>query len=482
MAVTPLPELPSRSLLTRYLTLSGAEIFSKLCVMGAFVYLAHVLSAADYGTVELALSITVFFVLSVESGMGLYGARVVAADASRIPRLVPQVMVLRLVLGVPAFLVILAVSANYRIAGLGILAITGIAVLLTPLLTQWVFQGLRQMQWVAAGSAIRYVVFTALILLTVHRGGDIRLVAVAEVSGVAALALFNAWILHGRLRIALDWHELVSGTRQLFGQVWFMGFSDLTWAGLWYSPALIVGWLAAGRTVDVAWIAASVRIVVALHTFVWLYFFNMLPNMAKELSVSVDAWRALIRRSIATSVWPAGLVALGGTLVAPWLMPLVYGAAYSAAVRPFQIVIWMIPVAWFSGHFRFSLIAAGQQRWEVMVSVASALVTVTAALTLAPFFGSVGAALALLLGGTVNLVLAVRTSRHLIASLSIVAETRAAVIATAAGLAVGLSVSHFAGAFAGTVAGCLLYVAVAARQDNDVTGWLRQLGRRSESI
>jgi len=43
-------------------------------------------------------------------------------------------------------------------------------------------------------------------------------------------------------------------------------------------------------------------------------------------------------------------------------------------------------------------------------------------------------------------------------------------------------VSHFAGAFAGTVAGCLLYVAVAARQDNDVTGWLRQLGRRSESI
>ena len=117
-------ELPRRSFLVRYLTLFGGEAFSKLCVLAAFGHLARVLDPSQYGVIELALAVTVFFVLGVESGMGLYGARVVAADHERIPRLVPEVMVLRAALGVPAFLLILAVAAGYQASGLGILAIT----------------------------------------------------------------------------------------------------------------------------------------------------------------------------------------------------------------------------------------------------------------------------------------------------------------------------------------------------------------------
>ena len=285
--------LRHKSFAVRYLTLFGGETFSKVCVMAAFAYLAHVLPASDYGTIEWALSVTVFFVLGVESGMGLYGARVVAAAPERIPQLVPQIMLLRVVLGVPAFALILAVSAYYRVAGLGILAVNGIAVLLTPFLTQWVFQGLRQMQWVAAGSAIRNFTFVALVLLLVRPGADVRLVALSEVSGVAALALFNTLVLHRWLRIRLDWNELFAGTRRVFRDVWFMGFSDFAWACLWYSPALIIRWLGLGME-EVAWVAASVRMVLALHTFVWLYFFNMLPNLARELAVGFDAWCGLM--------------------------------------------------------------------------------------------------------------------------------------------------------------------------------------------
>ena len=78
-----LDQLRPRSFVTRYLMLFGGETFSKLCVMAAFVYLARVLTPHDYGIIELALSVTVFFVLGVESGMGLYGARVVAARPER---------------------------------------------------------------------------------------------------------------------------------------------------------------------------------------------------------------------------------------------------------------------------------------------------------------------------------------------------------------------------------------------------------------
>jgi PST family polysaccharide transporter len=475
--VQPAANLPARSFLVRYLTLFGGETFSKLCVVAAFAYLAHVLTPSDYGIVELALSITVFFVLGVESGMGLYGARVVAAEPGRIPSLVPQVMLLRVVLGVPAFAVILGVAAYYRVAGLGILAVNGIAVLLTPFLTQWVFQGLRQMQWVAAGTAIRNFTFVALVLALVRPGSDIRLVAAAEVCGITALALFNGHVLHRWLRVRLDWRGVIAGSRRLFDDVWYMGFSDFAWACLWYSPALVVGWLGLGLD-SVAWIAASVRVVMAIHTFVWLYFFNMLPNLARELSVGVDDWRDLMTRSLAVSLWPAGLLAVGGTLIAPVLVPLVFGPAYVAAVRPLQVVVWMIPVAWFSGHFRFSLIAAGQQRWEFVASAGAAAVTLAASTSLAVWLGSLGAAIGLLAGGVANLVLSVAMSNGRVGSVAFGPSVLPALIATVVSALVGLAVLQAAGSFIGAIAGCAIHLALASRHQNELVTFVRSALRR----
>lgn len=458
---------------TRYLTLFASETFSKLCVLGAFAYLARVLAPSEYGTVELALAITVFFVLGVESGMGLYGARIVAAAPERIPRLVPQVMLLRLLLGIPAYALILGAAARYRSAGLGILAVNGAAVLLTPFLTQWVFQGLRQMHWVAAGTAMRSLTFLVVVLAVVGPGSDIRRVAMAEVAGIAALALFNELILHGHLRVRLDWRDLIAGTRRVFRDVWFMGISDFTWACLWYSPALVIGWVGTGGDEQVAWVGAAVRIVLALHTFVFLYFFNLLPDLARELASSLDGWRDVMHRSLATSMWPAGLVAVGGALIAPLLIPAVYGEAFQQAVVPFQIAIWMIPLTWFSGHFRFSLIAHGEQRWEFAVSAATAVVTVGAGLILARRYGSVGAAAALLLGGAINAALAVVASGRRVGTVSIVRSAGRVAAATALSLAAGAAVQPAAGILAGATAASGLYCVVALSQ-KDVRSVIRR--------
>lgn len=446
----------------RYLILFGGEAVSKVCVLLAFAYLARVLSPSDYGTVELALSVTMFFVLGVESGMGSYGARIVAADPSQAPSIVPRVAILRGLLGLPAFLLILAVAAQYRAAGLGVLAVNGIAVLLTPFLTQWVFQGLAQMHWVAAGTALRNMTFVALVLLLVRPGSDIRLVAAAEVGGVAALGLFNLWVLRSRLRVALDWHGLWPGVTRVFGDVWSLGLSDFTWACLWYSPAVVLGWATGGRTDQVAWIAASVRIVNALHTFVFLYFFNLLPGLAQALATGIDDWQRLMQRSMRVALWPAVLFAVGGTLIAPAAMPLVYGAEYASAVVPFQAVVWMIPVAWFSGHYRFSLIAAGRQRWEFLASAGAAIVVVGGAWLLAGTWGSAGAATALVAGGVVNAVLAAWFSNRTIAGVAVLACAGPPAAAGAAALVVGVLLREVVGVVPATVVACASFLAVAA--------------------
>ena len=351
----------------------------------------------------------------------------------------------------------------------------GLTVLLTPFYLQWVFQGLRQMQWVAAGTAVRNLLFVVLVFSLIRPGSDIRLVAVAEVAGATALATFNLVVLFRRLRARLHWREAPAGMRRIFGDVWYLGLGDLMWACLWYSPAIIMGWIAIAQPEEVAWIAAPVRIVIALHTFVWLYFFNLLPDLARAIMSGVDDWRDLATRSIGSSIWPACLIAVGGTTFAPILIPLIYGEAYAAAVPTFQIVIWMIPVTWYSGHARYSLLAAGLQRWEFLAAVATAIVTVLAALLLGRVFGSTGAAAGLLIGGLVNAVLAEIAMRTTIGPLPLRRNLQPVLIAAAAALAAGLATTRAAGPWAGSVIATLLFVALALRQRNDLVALVRRL-------
>lgn len=456
--------LTTRNFAARYLTLFGGETFGKLCVMAAFAYLARVLTPPQYGIVENALALTVFFVLGAESGMGSYGARLVAAHPERLPSLVSSVILLRVLYGLPIYLIVLVVAWHNRAAGLGILAINGLSVLLAPLYLQWVFQGLRQMQWVATGAALRNLAFIAAIVLLVRPGSDIRLVAAAEITGAAVLAGYNVYILFRRLKIVPAWPGVWADTRDLFRNVWYLGFGDLAWAGLWYGPTIIVGWIAIAASEQVAWIAAAVRIVVALHTFVWLYFFNLLPNLAREWAASPSAWRRLVEQSMRLAMWPACLIAVGGTLAAPIGIPFVYGGDYTAAVLPFQIVIWMIPLMWFSGHFRFSLLATGHQRWDFGASAIAAATVIPSAWVLATAFGGRGAAGAMLLGAIVNAAVAAWASDRHIGSVNMLASAGPALLATALALAGGLAATSFAGAAAGTLVGVAIFVAMGARQ------------------
>lgn len=455
--------LRQHSFVVRYLTLFGGEVTSKLCVIAAVAYLARVLPPSEYGLVELALSTTTFFVLAVETGFGNYGARLLGTAPERAAQLVPQSTLLRGLLALPVYGVILVLAIRTGSAGTTMLAIYGLTVLLTPLNTQWVFQGLRQMQWVAVGNLLRYGAFAAVVLLIVRRGSDPRLVAVAEVTGVVLLTVLNTVLIRRTLAVRLDWQDAWAGARQLLRDTWFLGASDVTWAAMWYAPTLILGWTGLGGTERVAWLAASVRIVMALHAFVFLYFFNLIPNLSTELHDGVARWRDLVERSLAISTWASWLVVVGGVLMAPVIIGTVFGRLYADAVLPFQIVVWMIPIAWLSGHFRTSLIVSGHQHMEFAASAAAGVTTIVLALAATRTWGAPGAAVALVSGGLVHALVSGVSVFRLIGPLRLTVMGSA--IATGlASMAAGLLAGGAVGRPLASVGACVLYVAVAASQ------------------
>jgi len=228
----------------------------------------------------------------------------------------------------------------------------------------------------------------------------------------------------------------------------------------------------------VSWVAASVRVVYALHTFVWLYFFNLLPNLARELAIGREGWRALVTRSMSLSMWPACLIAVGGTIIAPELIQLLYGSAYASAAATFQVIVWMIPVMWFSGHYRFSLVAGGLQRLESIGSAVTAAATVAAALVLVPRLGGLGAAVALALGGVVNAVVTTMMTTKYVGPVPLSRLLPTVAATSASTLLVGLVVSRVSNPFIGATVATLLFLAAAFRGSPELVELTRQARAR----
>jgi O-antigen/teichoic acid export membrane protein len=297
------------------------------------------------------------------------------------------------------------------------------------------------------------------------------MVAIAEVAGAAALAICHSvvWLsIRGHLpalraRLSTDADARAEAERSapeltlghVFRRSWRIGASEITWGVQWYAGLILLGVLS--TSTEAAWHSAGLRLVLALHTGVWLYLYVLLPSFARLVKTDAAQWVSLTSQSIRLTGWMGCLVALVGTLAAQPILTTVFGAPYVAAVPVLRALVWVIPIAWMSGHLRYSFIAADRPEKDYHAALAGAGATVLLTIALVPIWQSAGAAVALLGGIMANAAAArvlatgvlprVAPGRHLLPSAACCAGC----------LALGFLLAPLAGDIAATlVAGGLL--------------------------
>ena len=149
-----------------FFLLAVGEFTAKLFAFVAFAYLARVLGPKEFGQIEFALAVIVFFTLLVDSGLGTYGAREIAKDEISITRLTLHVIVLRFMLALGMFaLLALGVAASDKPWSMQkLLFLYGLTLLVLPTHFSFVFQGRELMGTIATASVLRWSVFGAGIL------------------------------------------------------------------------------------------------------------------------------------------------------------------------------------------------------------------------------------------------------------------------------------------------------------------------------
>jgi O-antigen/teichoic acid export membrane protein len=281
----------------------------------------------------------------------------------------------------------------------------GFSLLAWPLALQWFFLGHDRMDWVAALSIVRQFVFAGLVFLFMRPGVPLAMLGVFECAAMLAVAAVALFALRSRFGIREPgWRAPIPGLFTSLRQAAPIGLAELTWAFLWYFATVLLGL----RTSDqsLGWFGASHRVTMALHTFVWLYLLNLLPSISRSVSRPGEALAPLMTRSLRIAAWSSVFVAFAVTLFSERLLSLAYGPGFAPAARLMSVLVWMIPVAMLSGHYRYTLIGANLQRWLLASTALAATVAVTASFVLIPTAGALGAAIALLAASTVEFAFA----------------------------------------------------------------------------
>lgn len=419
------------------LVLYGAEAVSKVLGLAVFGYLGRTLAQGRYGDLEFAIGILSLLNLVQDAGLPQYAARENAKDPGLARGLAGQIFVIRSgVLLISLFVLgLTALLTRQDPIARTLLLLYGLVLMPTPFDLGWSFQARDDMRVVALSSVLRQVVLFLGTFVLVHRPDDVTWVPVMDASGLG-LALLLQQIIFRRREGRIEIRKHLATLGRVVRECTPIAGSAVVWALRLYFPLIALGLFSTSENTGV--FGASHRLVVSLHTFVWLYFFNLLPSISRVAAPeTLEPYRRLITASLSLVSWVVLLGASVGTVLAPVLLPLVYGQGLAASSGPFSVMVWMLAASFISGHHRFSLVAWRKQGHEFWAAAIGAAISIGGSLALGKALTPASAALVFVCAEVTTLVCAHAMLARTVARLPVIARVH--MPATAAALGLGAS-------------------------------------------
>ena len=141
----------------------------------------------------------------------------------------------------------------------------------------------------------------------------------------------------------------------------------------------------------------------------------VMPSFSRGFETADSGRAALVGQSIKFTVLVIGLVAIGLNVFAEPLVLLLYGAKFRASVLPMQVLAWAHVIVAADAMVKQAMVAGRQERAVPVRALVGTIVLALLVVMLARRLGTVGAALAVGLAGTVTLLLDLRfTARSVI--------------------------------------------------------------------
>ena len=355
----------------------------------AYVYVARMLGASMFGVLGFAQAVVLYFAHLCTCGVDLPGMRDVAQSREHVKTLAPGIMTVRLLVSI-GLMIVLASGALLllEMPESGVVALFALTLLAHGPNTRFIHLGLQNPRPVALSRTAGEVLFLVLVLTLLRGPEDIGLVVYYQFLGDLVGSTLLVWALRARgihLPLQLDW--------ELVGPVFRRSFPlviNILLGLMIFNADLIFLWLFRS-TETVGYYNASYQLISFLINLAWAYSFSLLPALTRASADNGDR-RRLYASSVAQTFAVGLPIAVGGALLAPQIIGLVFGPQYLPSAAPLAVLIASVPFMLFKDVGMVTLIVAGRESTVMKMTAAAVALNIALNLLVIPRYGLIGAA------------------------------------------------------------------------------------------
>ncbi len=399
------PTSHGKTILWNFGSLGTSAVISRLAGLATNAVLARRVSTSGFGVAGIAQSVTIYFVLLSDLGLGTVAVREGAQNPGKLQRVISSMLGLRLSLACTAALLGLLVAPHlpFSEASRSLFRLYLLTLPIQALSVDWVFRAVQRMHWNTILESASAILILVLTVMLVQKPRDILRVAGIAAIAAAVTALLGILVLRRqgyRARPAFSIPESKYYLRQS------LPLCATSLAFILYTQAnnLILGGMRGEA--DVGLYAAATKLSQVFYQPIWLYFGAMAPALMQSWAQSPERARSLL----STSIRLTAITSIGCGLVAssagPWLLAKIFGKPFAGSAQAFEIMIWTGVVMAIGQNWGHLAVAAKKNRLLVQCTFVGAVVNLAVCGASVSRMGIRGAALGNLLAETaVHLVL-----------------------------------------------------------------------------
>ncbi|MBT4118122.1 MAG: oligosaccharide flippase family protein [Rhodospirillaceae bacterium] len=399
-----------RTIFQNALSTSAGQFIALFLGVITHAFWARAIGPEQYGILGFAVSIVSYFGLAGTLGTDIWGTRNVARNAGDVAITTGHVISLRLTLSAAVALALGLMLAIWRPAQLVmiVIVIQFASVFIAAFTLDFAFQGLERMSGIAKRQVVTAVLALAGISATALFEPGVILAATIF-QGAALIAaivmLIDFFRLGGVPKIRIDWARwrsilATSAPIAVTGVVAAVYYSiDIVMLGFFRSQAEVGLYVAAGKILMVGMTAATILGAV---------FFPVLSRLITDQA----ARRKASAHHAEVMIFFGGLIALGGYLLAPEILYIVFGASYAGADQALRILMANLVLAHIVAIYQMQLLAWNMQKQQMNIVIAGAILNVGLNIWLIPKFGIEAAASTTLISSAAVLLLALVVLRR----------------------------------------------------------------------
>src|SRR3989344_3037565 len=375
--------------------LSANQVFGRLIKAGLMIYAARVLGTAGYGVFSYAISIAVLFSIIADMGVGALLTRNLSVDGKMQKSLIATSLVIKLSLILMSVLAIIFVAPLFT-------RITDAVVLLPIIAVLVIFDAIRdfimsinratQRMELEAGIHILTNIFiviagiTALLLF-----GTSRTLFIAYTIG-SGLGLSVTLIVLGK-HLSQIWRAFdKSLVRKIIQESWQLALLGLLGVIMINTDIVMLGFFKEAS--EVGLYSAAQRPISVLYSIPGIMAGAYLPAITKLVNKDDKRIRGLLEKTITATLLIGFPLMLGGIIVGPALIGLLFGASYSGAVLSFQVLLSTILIVFPSMIISTTVFAYNRQRSFIGLLLLGTIGNIVFNYFLIPKYGINGSAFA----------------------------------------------------------------------------------------